>query len=252
MTPLWWLVDKLSSVLEANERDAVRGDFAESGATGGQALRDMAGLVARRQAALWMDWRPWLALLGIVVPLGVLLTLASRMAVSRSAVPLWMYVDNWTMAHLESSGARQDLIDTGVSIFNSYLILAVWSWASGFVLGLASRRTIPVNGTLFCLIVSFVGLWQAVLPGRYHYSNAIVFSQAFYSVILPLTVQATLVILPSVWGIHQGCRVGKTPKGLRTVFWASVVTTIVSLALRNWVWVLCALAGQRACMEWVV
>jgi len=58
MTPLWWLVDKLSSVLEANERDAVRGDFAESGATGGQALRDMAGLVARRQAALWMDWRP--------------------------------------------------------------------------------------------------------------------------------------------------------------------------------------------------
>ena len=40
-----WLVDKLSRTLEPDERDAVRGDFAESGVSGGQALHDLLGLV---------------------------------------------------------------------------------------------------------------------------------------------------------------------------------------------------------------
>jgi hypothetical protein len=61
----WWLADMVSRLLEPDECDAVRGDLAESGATGGEALRDLLGLVVRRQAALWMDWRPWLALVGL-------------------------------------------------------------------------------------------------------------------------------------------------------------------------------------------
>lgn len=72
------IVDLLSRLLEADEREAVRGDLTESGASGGRALRDVVGLVVRRQAALWMDWRPWLALVGVVVPLGLLLSHVSR------------------------------------------------------------------------------------------------------------------------------------------------------------------------------
>src|SRR5205823_12219606 len=49
-----------------DERVAVRGDFAESGETGGQALHDVLGLVVRRQAALWQGWRPWLVFVGLV------------------------------------------------------------------------------------------------------------------------------------------------------------------------------------------
>jgi len=56
----WWVVDIVSRLLEPDEREAVRGDLTESGARGGQALRDVLGLVVRRQAALWSDWRPWL------------------------------------------------------------------------------------------------------------------------------------------------------------------------------------------------
>jgi hypothetical protein len=48
----WWLVDIASRMLEPDERDAVRGDLAESGVTGGYALRDLLGLLARRQAML--------------------------------------------------------------------------------------------------------------------------------------------------------------------------------------------------------
>jgi hypothetical protein len=199
-----------------------------------------------------MGWRPWLALAGIVIPIATLLSLGAKRVASSSAVPLWMYIENWTTAYLESPGARQDLMSFGGTILSSFLLLAVWAWAGGFILGLVARRAIPVNGTLFCLIALSTGLLQVLVPGRYHYSNAVVYSAGFYSVILPLTVQCFFVVLPSVWGMYLGLRATKVPKMLRRVLWASAVTTIVSLALRHWVWVLCALTGQRACMEWVV
>ena len=247
----WWLVDRLSRTLESDERDAVCGDLVESDISGGQALRDLLGLVARRQAALWNSRRPWLALIAIAVPLATVLSLGARMTADGSAIPIWMYVNNWTMA-LESPGARQDLFDNGASIFNRYLILAICSWACGFILGFVSRRTIPVNGPLFCLVVLFTGLLPAFLPGRYHYSNAAVFSGTFYSAIFPLLVQTALVLLPAVWGMCQGLQIAKLPRALRTILWASAVTTIATLVMRNWVWVLCSFSGQQACMEWVL
>ena len=48
----WWLADRVSRLLEPDEREAVRGDLEETGAAGGKALRDVLGLAARRQAAL--------------------------------------------------------------------------------------------------------------------------------------------------------------------------------------------------------
>ena len=47
------------------------------------ARSDLLGLVARRQAALWKDWRPWLALIAIVVPLATVLSIGSKMAADR-------------------------------------------------------------------------------------------------------------------------------------------------------------------------
>src|ERR1700694_3902233 len=66
----WLLVDIFSQTLEPDERDAIRGDLAESSETSGRALRDVLGLVVRRQAALWTHWRPWLVLVALIVPLG--------------------------------------------------------------------------------------------------------------------------------------------------------------------------------------
>ncbi len=91
----WWLVDILCRLLEPNERDAVSGDIAESHETGGQALRGVLGLVARRKAALWKRWRPWLVLAGLVIPLGLLLGLVARRTADGSAVYIWLYANNW-------------------------------------------------------------------------------------------------------------------------------------------------------------
>src|ERR1700721_2634919 len=50
--PAWWLVEIVSRLLAPDEREAVNGDFAESGESGAQALLGALGLVARRQIEL--------------------------------------------------------------------------------------------------------------------------------------------------------------------------------------------------------
>src|SRR5277367_4309606 len=131
----WWLVDIVSRSLQPDEREAVNGDFAESGETGGSALCGLLGLVLRRQFELWSDWRPWLAVLGLVAPIGLLLSWVSRMIADGSAIYVWMYLDNWTWTYMTNAGARIDLIRYGADIFLKYLALVCWSWTGGFLLG---------------------------------------------------------------------------------------------------------------------
>jgi hypothetical protein len=80
----WSLVDKLSRLLEPNERDAVLGDIAEFNESSSQALWSVLGLVLRRQGALWKDWRPWVVLVGLVGLVGLQL---SHMLVRLSFAP---------------------------------------------------------------------------------------------------------------------------------------------------------------------
>ena len=86
-----WLVDTTARVLEPDERDAVLGDFAESGEAGGRALRGLLGLVIRRQAVLWKNWQPWLVLVSLLVPLAWLLSIAAKLTAGLSAVYVWSY-----------------------------------------------------------------------------------------------------------------------------------------------------------------
>ena len=74
----WTLADLATQLLEPQERDVVRGDLAECGATGWRALREVLGLVIRRQSMLWTEWQPWFALIAIVLPIGVMLSHAAR------------------------------------------------------------------------------------------------------------------------------------------------------------------------------
>src|SRR5262249_30629147 len=61
----WSLLGVLARALEPAERDVVLGDLAESGEGVGAAARHLLGLIVRRQAGLWLSWRPWLALFGV-------------------------------------------------------------------------------------------------------------------------------------------------------------------------------------------
>jgi outer membrane protein assembly factor BamB len=232
----WWLVDRLSRMLEPDDRDAVCGDLAESNASGGQALRDLLGLVIRRQAALWKDWQPWLALLGVVGLVGVRLNQISLSLSSDFHIQLRTY---WKYGVRYEHGLTA-FEETMVFLCGA-LALIVWSWTSGFVLGSLSRRAIWVTGTLYFLV------WLYPLPlALYFFTRAAGNYRSdlpllFLTLILHMILRTILFLLPSLSGVRYGLR-----KITLTLPQASALAAVVVIltALTTWtgVWEYAALS----------
>ncbi|HEX7284550.1 MAG TPA: hypothetical protein VF532_00110 [Candidatus Angelobacter sp.] len=239
----WRLADLLSHALEPAEREAVRGDLVECGESGGQALRDVLGLVVRRQAALLADWHSWVILTGLIVPLGMLLSVISTVTANRTAIYLWMYANNWHWAYLANPGFWYVLAEVGGTIFLWCLTLACAAWTSGFVLGAASRRNIPANSLLLCLMLVFGGLVSVPLYWQYLSSfyqrvlgfplpsgrDGVVFALAFYRAVFPLIVQATLVLLPAIWGMREGSHMPERRPLFKTVLWTATAMALAAV-----------------------
>jgi hypothetical protein len=134
------LVGFVSHLLEPNEREVVLGDLEEGGENARQSLVAILGLVIRREAALWRNWRPWLAAFGLALPFSFLL-MGFSLSVSR--------------AYQQYAGVH---VGPGFALLLcNVLLLAGWAWTGGFVVGAISRRTLWVSAALsfapclFCL-----------------------------------------------------------------------------------------------------
>jgi hypothetical protein len=205
MSGAWWrLAEQVSLLLEPDERNAVAGDLAESGASGPQALAGLLGLVARRQAALWKDWRPWLALSG-VVPLSFLLARKAADLADTTAVYVWMYLDNWRMADMSNSAYWRLMTQEAAPILLACCMLMAGAWASGMAIGALARRTAAATTVVFC---GAFGLTAISLPPRADALHQAVFDLRFYRQFYPIVLQTTLVLLPALWGIALGRRRG--------------------------------------------
>jgi hypothetical protein len=234
----WQLVEILSLMLHPDERQAVRGDLVEFGATGSQALRDVLGLVVRRQATPWTHWRPWLTLASLVVPLGMLLSVVSKSTADGSAVYVWMYANNWKWSDLGNAGFWHVFTETLLLVFKGYLALACWSWTSGFLLGTISPRMIQTNGVLFFLMLFFGALVGAPRYFAYYWpfrygANGPVFSLMFYWETFPLIVLALLVVGPSLWGMRQGEGMERLRPLLRRILWIAAIATLPAMVIQN-------------------
>jgi hypothetical protein len=142
------LFNLVSQLLEGDEREAVQGDLLEGGETAWQSLLAVLGLVIRREAALWSNWRPWLAAFGLALPSSFLL-MGFSLSVSRA----YQQFVGVTVHH--ATGLS---VGPGFALFLcNVLLLAAWSWTGGFVVGSVSRRTVWVSAALsfapcvFCL-----------------------------------------------------------------------------------------------------
>jgi hypothetical protein len=142
------LVDLLSRFLSPEEREVVQGDLLEGGESAWQSLLAVVGLVIRREAALWRNWRPWLAAFGLAVPSSFLL-MGFSVSVSRA----YQQLAGGPILH-----ATGITVGPGFALFLcNVLLLAAWSWTGGFVVGSVSRRTVWVSAALsfapclFCL-----------------------------------------------------------------------------------------------------
>lgn len=200
------MTDALSHALDPEEREAVLGDIAESGATANHAFRDVLGLVVRRQTALWKSAWPWLTLAGLIIPFGLLLSLISRRTADGSAICLWLYANNWDPAFLASSLYWHDLARHTADTFLSFMSLSCFSWITGFALGTVSRKATPMNAVLFCLVLILGEFVPGVVGAARNYGNSVVFALIFYRVVWPLMVQSILVFLPALAGMRHAWR----------------------------------------------
>jgi hypothetical protein len=258
----WRLADLLSEALEPMERDAVLGDLTECHESGPEALRDVLGVVTRRQAALLSDWRLWVALVGLIGPVSMLLSIASRGVVRIGSVYSWLYFNNWDWGLLRTRGFWYVLSESARFLAWRYLTLACWSWSAGFVLGriLAPRRAL-LNSVLFCLMLLFGVLVGAPLyftffsqevhralaaPGISN-SNDPLSALMFYRVVFPLLVQAVLVAVPALWGMHEGVDVERISPALRKVVWVAGISSLIALLIQEpgFVFLLLLKAGMR-------
>jgi hypothetical protein len=206
----WSLVGLASRLLDRPERDVVRGDLAECGAGAGRALREVLGLVARRQAVAWFDWRPWFALASVVIPIGLLLCHASRWWGVTSAIDLANYWVLWDFSYLAYPGYRNDVIRMAVWIGGAWLALVGWSWTSGFVVGRLSRRTLWLTVSLFALVIFAATLGTVTVPRRAP-NPSVKYHLIF--VVFPRLVRTFLVTLPMMWGAYRGRREASLPFG---------------------------------------
>ena len=193
----WWLADAALQFLDAGERDAVRGDLAECGAGGWRALREVLGLVVRRQAACWMECQPWLAVVAIVLPIGLMLSHASRWWADDAVFTTLQYrLLEWS--RVGNPGWRSDLFLPAWAALTCGASLAGWSWTSGYVLASLSRRAVWITVGLFALVV-FLGTLGTTTIVRTHSG---VFAEHFFAVVFPRLVRVGLVLLPALWGMH--------------------------------------------------
>lgn len=231
----WWLVDLASRALEPLERDVVLGDVVESGETATTALFGVLGLVARRSAAMWKEWRPWLVLAGLAIPLGIIFHWVSKRIAYRSAIYFWLYANNWDWTHLEP-GFRQDLAHYGAAILIEYAILFWLSWSGGFILGSVARRSLPLQLLSFGFVLFFAGSlsWPSqdftgkLLTARHFSVNAAVFTSPFYREMLPVLLQLSLVVLPAAWAAHgrRGVSGRRPSPGITTAIAALAAMTM--------------------------
>jgi hypothetical protein len=132
MTRLAWrVIEVLALQLTPSEREAVLGDLSETGATAWEGMRELSGLLVRRQLQLLNDWRPWLAVFCLALPASFVL-----------------------MGTSVSIMTAHDLR----KILTIAFLLACASWSAGFVVSSISRKTLWMSGVsclLPCLLCSF-------------------------------------------------------------------------------------------------
>jgi hypothetical protein len=145
----WKLIGVMALKLTAEEREIILGDLIQTGETGWQGLRDVSGLVMRRQIQFWTGWRPWIAAPGLALPCSFLL-MGFSFAISLELRTRFAYGLELNLSSVQPAEA--------VSLLCQVLVLMICAWAAGFAVDSVSRRTFAASAfccflpCLFCLL----------------------------------------------------------------------------------------------------
>lgn len=138
MRAAWFLPERVSRLLEPAEREAVLGDLSEAGDGPWRALVEIVGLVLRRQASHWKNWRPWVAALFVSSPTSFMLMGASVILCS-------------SFMKLAGASATGQMVGADIEVLAlQALLLAGWSWTCGCLVGSLSRHTVWFSIAAYC------------------------------------------------------------------------------------------------------
>jgi hypothetical protein len=146
---VWKLIEAMARQLTPTEREIVLGDLIETRETGWRGMREVSGLVARRQLQLWNGWRPWLAAPGLALPCSFML-MGFSVAICSELRNHFVY--GWQLNQFSTEPVEAMLLLCQV------LVLLICACAAGFTIESVSRSTFVVSAIccllpcLFCLL----------------------------------------------------------------------------------------------------
>lgn len=239
------MADSASLMLDAADREAVCGDLVESGESGLHSLQGVLSLIIRRRASYLREWRPWLTVICLTVPLSDLLSLQSRRIADGAAIYLWLYVNNWDWAIMHNPGFWLGFMQVAPSLFLSCIALASWSWTTGLLVGCFARRALWFQSAILLVVILAVGNFGmpqfldhilVLRRARDFPNNAAVFFQNFYRQIFPLCLQLLLVGFPAWIGMLQGRRMDRFRRSAQLFLLTSATAAVGALICANLLW----------------
>jgi hypothetical protein len=256
------MIAALSRLLSADERDAVFGDIVETHMGSAQTLRELVGLFVRRTAVPFLAWEPWALFVVLIVPLGLAVSVLSRLVSHESAVYTWMYANNWDWDLLAYRGFWYVLAVTAANILLKFATLACNAWTLGFFLGAVSGASFKVIRALL-LVTLLAGevagapfylsrIWPPMLNASASVSaidpNAPVSASFVYRAIFPFVLQLLVVMAPALWGMTQGVRIKRYAAPISALVWTAMLASVVMMLIQTPG--IAVLFGERT-LEWM-
>jgi hypothetical protein len=208
-------VDFLCRSLTTEERDGVLGDLGECKATFWQITRELLVLVLYRQLSWWRKWKPWLVLLCVVAPNGIVLSTISRSISGYVVMQLWTRSHSGEWFHTALSG-RHSL----VAVLCICSAIALEAWCSGFAVAALSPATLFTSATVFLSLWLFQVLEWPIRSSTAWYALAATF---------------VLMIVPMVLGMTSGyCNPIVRPQFAVTLVFLVITGTALSIWTDGW------------------
>jgi hypothetical protein len=175
----------------------------------------------RRRAAVWLQWQPWLALLALAVPFGVLLAFVSRWWAHGSAVFLYLYSSRMNWEYLQHRAARGDFLEFVATFVLDCAALAGWSWTCGIVLGMVSRQARWTTAAV-CVVLVFAATIGTQTTARV---------SGFFLWTYPALTRIAFVVAPLVWGVRSSGRIASVRRW-RVLLAAAAIVALTAFQAR--------------------
>lgn len=229
-TRIWNFIERISTLLEPDERHSALGDIQERGATIPAAL-DLTGLVLLRQLQSWKSWRPWLLAAALYYPASYIGFLAFMQADT-------LYLERYRLTYYPGSPVLNLLASPHLDYWEG-IGTAILAWTAGFTLGSFGHRR---AASLLPLALAFI-VWS-------NYRLAVIHYPSGAGLIVAMLAAACLAMIPCLLGFLRGFQqrpLHPVQAILLAAFCIGAHTRAIGLTLPLAFWpLLCLLASSRS------